>query len=191
MPGVKLVFLDRDGVINEYPGDRNYVTTLEQFKLLPGVKPALAALCSAGYKLYVVSNQAGVAKGLYSLETLNAMTARMQRELAPDVAFSGVYYCTHMPDAGCLCRKPNTGSLDQVFESLIRQGQAVDRENSFFIGDSELDVQTGTAAGLKTILVFSGRQRPGSQQGWARQPDYTADDLAGAVKIVLGRQEGR
>ncbi len=190
MPGVKIVFLDRDGVINRYPGDRNYVTSLEQFQLLPGVKGALAGLCAAGYRLYVVSNQAGVAKGLYSQETLNAMTAVMQKELAPEVTFSGIYYCTHLPDAGCQCRKPNTGSLDQVFESLIRQGKAVDRENSYFVGDSELDVLTGSAAGLKTVLVFSGRQKPGSHLGWTRQPDYTADDLAGAAGIILGMQEG-
>lgn len=186
MPGAKIVFLDRDGVINEYPGDRNYVTSVEQFKLLAGVKEALARLCAAGYRLYVVSNQAGVAKGLYSRETLNAMTAKMQRECAPGALFSGVFYCTHLPEEGCSCRKPNTGSLDEVFESLMRQGRGVDRQASFFVGDSELDVLTGRAAGVRTILVFSGREKPGSQQSWKVQPDYTAADLLQASRVILG-----
>ena len=185
MEKVKVVFLDRDGVINKYPGDFKYVTNVEGFKILPNVKPALEKLTAAGFKLFVVSNQAGVAKGLYSQQDLNEIDQRMAFELGEKVIFSEILYCTHSPEENCSCRKPKTGLLEEVFADLKKQGFSVDKANSYFIGDSMIDIETGQAAGIKTILVFSGREKPENQLHWNRIPDYKADDLASAVQIII------
>jgi D-glycero-D-manno-heptose 1,7-bisphosphate phosphatase len=185
MKKIKVIFLDRDGVINKYPGDFKYVTNVEDFQILPNVKPALEKLTAAGFRLFVVSNQAGVAKGLYSQQDLNEIDQRMVFVLGDKVRLFEILYCTHLPEANCSCRKPKTGLLDQVFADLKTQGYAVDKANSYFIGDSLLDVETGQAAGLKTILVFSGREKPENQLHWDRIPDYKVDDLASAVQIII------
>ncbi len=160
MEKVRVVFLDRDGVINKYPGDFKYVTRIEEFRLLSNVRPALEKLTSAGLKMFIVSNQAGVSKGLYTLRDLDEMDRHMLEELGEAVKFSGIFYCIHRADENCSCRKPKTGLVEKVFAYLKNQRIEVDRQNSYFIGDSIVDIQTGQAAGLKTILVFSGREKP-------------------------------
>lgn len=185
MEKVKVVFLDRDGVINKYPGDLKYVTCVEQFQIMPNVKPALEKLTESGFRLFVVSNQAGVAKGLYSEQDLNEIDQRMAYELGEKVHFSEILYCIHSPEDNCSCRKPKTGLIDRVFADLKVEGFAVDKANSYFIGDSLLDVETGQAAGIKTILVFSGREKPENQLHWNLIPDYKVDDLASAVQIII------
>ncbi len=183
---MKAVFLDRDGVINEYPGDFLYVKSCEEFKLLPGVAPALKKLIDAGYRLYVISNQAGVSKGVYSQDTLDRITDKMISQLkAGGVELSGVYYCTHLPDAGCSCRKPRTGLLEQAFLAMEKEGLVLEREKSYFIGDSVRDIQTGKGMGLKTIMVFSGREKPENRREWKELPDHVAGDLAAAVELIL------
>ena len=184
-PKVKLVFLDRDGVINKYPGDFKYVTRVDEFQLLPGVKTALEKLTSSGFRLFVVSNQAGVSKGLYSRQDLEDMDKKMLGELGEKVKFSGIFYCPHRADENCLCRKPKIGLLNKVFSDLRNQGLEIDFPNSYFIGDSMVDMETGEAAGLKTILVFSGRETPRNQLHWIRIPDYKADDLSSAAQIII------
>ena len=185
MEKIKVVFLDRDGVINQYPGDFEYVASVEEFQILPNVKPALEKLTAAGFKLFVVSNQAGVAKGLYSAQDLNEIDQRMAFELGDKVRISQILYCTHLPEGNCSCRKPKTGLIDQVFADLKKQGIAVDKTNSYFVGDSMIDMETGQSAGLKTILVFSGREKPQNQLHWDRIPDYKVDDLASAAQIIV------
>ncbi len=185
MDKLKIVFLDRDGVINKYPGDFKYVTKAEEFELLPNVKPALEKLTSAGFKMFIVSNQAGVAKGFYSRQDLEAMDQKMLQELGEKVKFSGIFYCIHRPDENCACRKPKTGMIDKAFADLKKQGIEVDRQNSYFIGDSMNDMETGQAAGLKTMLVFSGMEKPENQLHWNRIPDYKIDDLASAAQIII------
>ncbi|MCX5707600.1 MAG: HAD family hydrolase [Candidatus Omnitrophica bacterium] len=185
MEKVKVVFLDRDGVVNKYPGDFNYVTSVEEFQLLPNVKSALEKLTASGFKLFVVSNQAGVAKGLYSLQDLNEIDSRMVFDLGDKVRISETLYCTHRPEENCSCRKPKTGLIDEVVADLKDQGFAVDKEHSYFVGDSMIDIETGQSAGLKTILVFSGREKPQNQLHWDRIPDYKADDLSSAAQIII------
>jgi len=181
----RVIFLDRDGVINRYPGHFKYVTSLDEFELLPGVKEALRQLIAAGCILFVISNQAGVSKGIYSQETLDAVSRRMAEDLGPEVGFAGVYYCTHSSDAGCSCRKPRTGHIEKAFELLNSQGISYDRQQCYFIGDSILDVETGKAAGMKTILVFSGKEQPRNKPSWPVVPDFTAEDISDAVDIIL------
>lgn len=184
MKKVKVVFLDRDGVINKYPGDFKYVASVNDFKLLPGVKPALEKLIAAGFKLFIVSNQAGVSKGLYKHGVLEDINKVLIEKLGKKVEFSGIFYCVHRAEENCACRKPKTGLIDQVFTDFNKRGMEIDHRNSYFVGDSIIDVETGQAAGLKTILVFSGREKPENQLSWSRVPDYKTTGLAGAVQII-------
>lgn len=180
-----IVFLDRDGVINEYPGHYNYVTNLEGFKILPGVKEALQLLYNAGFELFVVSNQAGVAKGLYSQETLNSMNETLHKYLGSTIKFTGIFYCTHLPEENCDCRKPKIGSIKKAEELVVKKYGAWDKDNSFFIGDSMLDVETAKVCGIKSILVFSGREKCDNQNQWNLKPDFTAENLLDAVKKYI------
>ena len=107
---MKAVFLDRDGVINQYPGDTKYVSSWADFHFIPGGKLALKRLKVVGYKIFIISNQAGVAKGIYSEGRLNEITGNMLSELSSaGIEIAGVYYCTHRDEDNCSCRKPKTG----------------------------------------------------------------------------------
>lgn len=182
----KVVFLDRDGVINKYPGRFQYVASWNEFAFLPRAKAALKRLHKEGYKIFVVSNQAGVSKGVYSQESLDTITKNMLEELEKEgITLGGVYYCTHRQEDNCSCRKPRTGLIESALES---QAQDIDRQGAYFIGDSIVDMETGKAAGLQTILVFSGRETPDNKDSWTILPDFTARDLSEAVDIILKRQ---
>lgn len=183
---MKVVFLDRDGVINKYPGDKEYVKSWSEFKFLPKIKPSLKKLNSRGYRLFVISNQAGVSKGIYSPKSLDLITKKMLEGLAEaGVKICGVYYCTHRKEEECACRKPRTGLIDKAVKKLKEEGKKIELKKSFFIGDTVSDIETGHAAGLKTILLFSGKEKPKNKDSWEFSPDYTAADLQGAVKIIL------
>ncbi|MDP2941704.1 MAG: HAD family hydrolase [Candidatus Omnitrophota bacterium] len=182
---MKVIFLDRDGVINRYPGDKEYVKSWKEFQFLPGVRPALKKLCLAGFKLYIVSNQAGVGKKIYTRAALDEITRKMLRDLMEyGVEIAGVGYCTHRPEEECLCRKPKAGLIDAVVEKLRRAGKRIDLKKSFFIGDTIRDIQAGKEARLKTILVFSGKEKQKNKSSWRVVPDLTAQDLAAAADYV-------
>jgi len=183
---VRVVFLDRDGVINRYPGHFQYVTTLEEFSFLPGSVEALKRLFESGFAIFVISNQAGIAKGIYSQTALDAITAHMRDELSRQgVELAGVYYCTHLKDQDCVCRKPRTGLIESALSQLPKKPSQQELAKMFFVGDSFTDVETGKAASLRTILLFSGRETPESKDTWLVNPDFTADDLSQAVDIIL------
>lgn len=178
---MKVIFLDRDGVVNKYPGDRNYVTSLKGFKLIPGSLPAIKKLTLAGYKIFVVSNQAGVAKGLYSKKTLDQMTRFMLRSvLRAGGKIARVLYCLHTEEENCPCRKPKDGLLRKAVGKKI-----VDRKDSYFIGDSLRDVKAGKKFGCKTVLVLSGREKLKNSPGWDVSPDFIAKSLSDASKNIL------
>ncbi|MDD5005771.1 MAG: HAD family hydrolase [Candidatus Omnitrophica bacterium] len=178
----RLVFLDRDGVINKYPGHFKYVCSQEEFKFLPKAKEAIKRLSESGYKLFVISNQAGVTKGLYSQEILDNITRNMTEEI--DKAggkIEKVLYCIHTEEQDCGCRKPKTGLIEQALNSA----GDVDIKNSFFIGDSIRDIKTGKAVGCKTILVLSGREKMENAKEWQVQPDFIAVNLYKASDIII------
>lgn len=176
----KLVILDRDGVINQDPGGREYVKSLQEFKFLPRSKEAIKMLKSAGFKVCIASNQAGVSKGLYTIETLNEITEKMQEELsAAGAKIDEIYYCTHKNEDNCDCRKPKTGLLKQV-----AGGEA--GENTYFIGDTLRDIQTGQNFGCKTILVLSGKIKNKKEiNKWEILPGYIAKDLFEAAGAII------
>lgn len=183
---MKIIFLDRDGVINRYPGDFEYVKSWEEFYFLPNIKPALKKLNDNGFKIFIISNQAGVSKGIYSKRALDLITKNMLEELSDyKIDIAGVYYCTHLPEDNCSCRKPKAGLIQKAIAKLKRESQDIEISNSYFIGDSVKDVETGKSVGLKTILIFCGRERPENRNNWQILPDFTAQDLSEAVDLIL------
>lgn len=183
---MRVVFLDRDGVINRYPGDFEYVKSWDEFRFLPKVKLSLKKLSEQGFKIFIISNQAGVSKGIYTQENLDLITENMLMELSSDnINICGVYYCIHRQEDDCSCRKPKTGLIDMAIAKLRAEGLEIDLLNSYLIGDTIRDIETGRAAGLKTILVFSGKEKPENKNNWQGFPDFTAWDLSEAVNIIL------
>ncbi len=147
----KAIFLDRDGIINEEIGD--YVKRFEDFKLLPHLAETLKNYQSQGFLIIVITNQGGLAKGLYTLTELNKMHQYFLNEMEKaGVKITEIYYCPHHPDfnGNCLCRKP--GSL------LVEKAMArfdIDPKASYFIGDRPRDAEAGEKVGVKGILVPS------------------------------------
>ncbi|MDD5665662.1 MAG: D-glycero-beta-D-manno-heptose 1,7-bisphosphate 7-phosphatase [Candidatus Omnitrophica bacterium] len=176
---MRVIFLDRDGVINKYPGDRAYVTSLRKFKFLPGAKKAISFLSKAGFKIFVASNQAGVGRGMYSQRTLDRITAYMLEEVKKAGGhIDKVYYCTHRKDAGCSCRKPRPGMLKKAAREFN-----LSLKNAYFVGDTDRDIHTAHNAGCKPILVTCGANKGDG----SILPDLVFDNLLEAAKYLLKR----
>jgi len=176
---MKIVFLDRDGVINKDPN--GYVTDWKGFHFLPNVKRAIRILNKNGFKLIIISNQGGIAKGLYTEKMLKAITERMLREISRSQGkIFSVWYCPHRLEDNCQCKKPKIGLFKKATRNVI-----FNKRSSFFIGDSEVDIKAGKSFGLKTILVFSGKTKRKDLKAFKIKPDYIAKDLLRATKIIL------
>ena len=180
----KVIFLDRDGVINEFPGYGNYVTRVKDFRFVPGALQAIRNMTAHGYTLFVVSNQAGVGKGVYSKDKLNRITRYMLKRVGQNKGkIKKVFYCTHRSDHGCGCRKPEIGSIKKALQSLsLNLSHA---KQIFFIGDTDLDMMAGKNAGCKTIFVLSGKENRRSIARWDAKPDFIARDLLEACEFIL------
>lgn len=181
---MKTIFLDRDGVISQFtPND--YVKTWNEFRFLPGALRGLGMLFSHGYRIVVISNQAGVSKGIFSMENLNDITLKMEREAEKaGTVFAAVYYCIHAPEENCECRKPRPGLLQRAKREL---GGIIFGE-TFFVGDTDIDIEAGKAAGTKTILVLSGKTRTAEETlGWKARPDFVASGLEEAAEIIISQ----
>lgn len=152
----RAVFLDRDGTINEEVG---YLCEVDRLRFIPGVVRALTTLSQAGFKLIVVTNQAGVAKGYYSESAVQVMHAEIAKRLARQGAYiDAFYYCPHHPAATveqyqlrCGCRKPMPGMILSAAEAY-----GIDLSQSYMIGDKLSDIEAGRQAGCNTILVRTG-----------------------------------
>jgi histidinol-phosphate phosphatase family protein len=185
---MRAVFLDRDGVINRYPGDFLYVTSLEEFHILPGVGEAIKRLNDHGFLVFVISNQAGVAKGICSRQTLELITGNMLEAIRiKGGLIQGVYYCTHREEEHCSCRKPKAGLVHLAISQMKKENEDIELKSSYFIGDTIRDIETGHSVGLNTILVFSGKEKPANCDTWKLKPDFTAEDLTKAVDMILKR----
>ena len=176
---MKVIFLDRDGVINKDPGFGGYVTSWQKFEFLPGSLEALRKLNQAGYEVIVLSNQAGVAKGLYTLKDLDEISTNMTREIEKAGGkISSVHYCPHRDEDNCGCRKPKTGMFHKATEGL-----EVDFADTFFVGDNKTDVLAAKDIGCRSIFVLSGITK---LEDLDVRPDFVARDLLEAVdKIIL------
>jgi histidinol-phosphate phosphatase family protein len=142
------VFLDRDGVLNRRVVS-GYVTRWEEFKILTGVLPALRTLRELHFQLVIVSNQAGVGKGLLTLEELANLTCMsLQAFQAAGGVVDGAFFCLHHPADACRCRKPKSGLLEEAARRL-----RIDFDRSFLIGDSLADILAGNLMGCKTVYL--------------------------------------
>ena len=181
---MKIAFLDRDGVINEFPGNGLYVTKVKDFHFLPRTLKALKLLTDAGYHIFVISNQAGVGKGVYSKNKLEKITARMLAGVnAVGAKIDEVFYCTCKSSDGCHCRKPRIGNIIKALNLI--DTTIDDACCTFFVGDTEGDIKAGKNAGCKTIFVLSGRENQEHMNRWDVSPDHIAEDLYDAVQIIL------
>jgi D-glycero-D-manno-heptose 1,7-bisphosphate phosphatase len=143
------VFLDRDGTLIE---DVGYISDPEDVRLVPGAAEALRALRGDGFALVVVSNQSGIGRGLTTQEQADAVHRRFLDELeTADAEIDAAYYCPHTPDDGCPCRKPLPGLLLDAAHEL-----ELDLERSTMVGNSDVDVAAGEAAGTRAILLGEG-----------------------------------
>ena len=145
----KAVFLDRDGVINR-KGSSYYVFREEEFFLNKGVTDALRYFISKGYLLIIITNQGGIAKGIFTVSHLEKLHNFMINKLkASDIELTDIFYCPHHPDVSqCQCRKPGTLLLEQAIARY-----EIDPKKSFLIGDSEIDIQAAKKMGIKAILI--------------------------------------
>jgi D-glycero-D-manno-heptose 1,7-bisphosphate phosphatase len=187
----RAVFLDRDGTVTEEVG---YLTSLDMLKLIRGAGAAIKRLNEAGFKVVLVTNQSGVARGYFPESLVDDAHVLLRRMLMDDGALlDGIYYCPHHPTAGkatytivCDCRKPETGLLDRAARDL-----AIDLEQSFMVGDKWSDVELGHRAGMRSILVRTGfsPDDPGNKRPpHVADPDLTAHDLAEAVQWIIGQK---
>lgn len=186
----RVVFLDRDGTLNE---EVHYLHRKKDLKLYDGVAEALRMLKGHGYKLVVVTNQAGVARGYYSEADVKALHRYMNELLEPQGAgIDAFFYCPHHPEHGigiykkeCRCRKPGTG----MFE-MAEQKFPVDKSGSWMVGDKLIDVEAGRNYGIRTVLVGTGYGAGvhREQQEKGEKPyDVYAETLLDAAGIIVGR----
>jgi len=182
--GHKAVFLDRDGTLNEEVG---YVNHLERFRLLPRVAPAIRLLNRFQFKVVVITNQSGVARGYFPESLVDLVHQKMHGLLRAEEAYlDGVYYCPHHPDQKCRCRKPEAGLVEAAMKELD-----LDRSQCYMVGDRGVDMEFGRRIGAKSILVLTGYGRGeweylGDQ--WEAKPDHVAGDLYEAVQWILHRE---
>jgi D-glycero-D-manno-heptose 1,7-bisphosphate phosphatase len=177
---MKLVILDRDGVINEDSDE--YIKSVAEWKPIPGSLEAIAQLCQAGYQVYIASNQSGIGRGMFDFDALFAIHERLQRAVAElGGRISGIEYAPEHPDQASEMRKPAPGML----KDLARRLQ-VSLENTWFVGDSYSDIEAARAAGARPILVLSGKgERTKSKHDLGGVPIYA--DLAEFVRTILAQ----
>ena len=182
MNRIKAAFIDRDGTINE---EKEYVNRIEDFELIPGSLEALRLLTQQGIKIYIITNQAGIAKGYFSEGQFHHLTEHMINRFENEgVKIEKVLYCPHHPDGvipeyskACLCRKPNNKLIQDIMD-----------ENSFkadevvLIGDKNSDIEAGRRLGIKTYLVETGY---GFEEKGTTQATFIRRDLKEAVLYIL------
>ena len=182
---VPAIFLDRDGTLNV---DSGYVHEIDDFQFIDGTIEALQQLKAMGYALVVVTNQSGIARGMFTEDTFMRLTEWMDWSLADrDVDFDGIYFCPHHPEAAveeyrqvCDCRKPQPGMLLQAQQELN-----IDMAASYMVGDKPEDMQAAIAAGVGTkVLVRTGK--PVTEQG-EKLADWVLNSLADLPAAIKKR----
>lgn len=176
----QLIILDRDGVIN-YDSD-DYVKSIDEWQALPGSLEAIAQINKLNIPVVVATNQSGVARGLFTLDDLNAMHTKLKTELAKVGGHvENIYYCAHHPDENCDCRKPKPGMYLQALKDFN-----ADPKHTLVIGDSLRDLEAADAAGCQSVLVKTGK----GERTLAKHPELKVGmfaDLADAIarKLLL------
>lgn len=184
----KAVFMDRDNTLIEDPG---YLSDAGAVKLLPGVELAMKSMAQAGYKLVVVTNQSGIARGLLTAEQLEKIHAELRRQLAEHGArYDALYYCPYHPEGSVEeyakdsdLRKPRPGMLRKAAKELD-----IDLAQSWMVGDSGRDIEAGQRAGCRTVRVRvrpGHHATPGEEEAEDVQADFTVRNLVDAARVIL------
>lgn len=169
----KAVFIDRDGTLAR---DVHYCRRPEDFELLPGTVEGIRLLNKHGFKVIVVTNQSGIARGYFTEETLKEIHQKMREELARgDAYIDAIYYCSHHPDENCQCRKPKPKMLLDAATDL-----GIDLSQSYVVGDLDMDIKMGQQVGCKTVLV-----RSSSPLTESATPDVVVANVLAAASIIL------
>lgn len=170
----RAVFLDRDGTIAR---DVHYCRRVEDFEILPTVPKAIRLLNEHGFKVVVITNQSGIARGYFAEEILARIHKKMEDEFAEHNArVDAIYYCPHHPDDGCECRKPKTALFHKAAEDYD-----IDFQVSCVVGDMQMDIDAGKALGCKTVLVTTGTK----PQATNPHPNYTTSSLLKAAQWII------
>ena len=167
-------FIDRDGTLVE---EVNFLSRVEDLRLFPYTAEALSLLRAAGFRIVVVTNQSGIARNFYGEVDMRSIHDAMQVQL--DGAIDAFYFCPHLPDAGCRCRKPRLGMIEDAVADLD-----IDLAGSWMSGDKKIDVETGLNAGIASALVLTGygeKHLPTLE----RRPSVVAPDLLTAARKIV------
>jgi D-glycero-D-manno-heptose 1,7-bisphosphate phosphatase len=179
--GIRCVFLDRDGVLNRKAAEGSYIGRWSDFHILPGVEAAIAALNRGGRRVIVVSNQRGVALGLYTPADVEELHAHLQQHLAAHGArIDAFYYCPHDLEE-CDCRKPKTGLFRQAFRDFPEDSP----ENSLVVGDSLSDIEAARKLGMPSIFIEgdADTRKSGADRA-SEYADAVTGSLAEAVALL-------
>ncbi|SSW63467.1 D-glycero-beta-D-manno-heptose-1,7-bisphosphate 7-phosphatase [Achromobacter veterisilvae] len=176
---MKLIILDRDGVINQ--DSDAFVKNPDEWIALPGSLHAIARLTQAGWKVVVATNQSGLARGLFDMDTLTAIHAKMRRELAAaGGSIDAVFMCPHGPDDNCTCRKPRSGMFEQIGHRYD-----VDLAGVPAVGDSLRDLQASSSVGCSPWLVLTGNGKKTLAKGGLPENARVFDDLSAVADALL------
>ena len=174
---MKLIILDRDGVINEDSDD--YIKSPDEWIPIAGSLEALGKLSQNGFKVIIITNQSGIGRKIFSIEMLNAIHKKMSINLAQyGGVIDGIFFCPCTPEENCNCRKPKSGLYNEVSDRL-----QISLENVFCVGDKITDIQAAQNAGAKPILVKTGKENFDSGNIPKNIPIY--DDLLSFVNKVI------
>ena len=169
-------FLDRDGTLVE---EVNYLSRVEDLRVFPFTLEALTLLKDAGFLIIVMTNQSGIGRGIYTEEAMHSIHRQMDLELPGLI--DEYHFCPHLPDAGCACRKPGTGMMEAA-ESTF----AIDRKESWMVGDKLLDIEAGMNAGTHSALVKTGYGRSTAEK-IVRAPDIIGENLLDVVRQIVAK----
>ena len=176
---MKLVILDRDGVINH--DSASYIKSPDEWRPLPGSLEAIARLNHAGFHVILATNQSGVGRGLFEMSTLNAIHNKMHRALAQiGGRIDAIFFCPHALEANCACRKPKPGLFEEISRRLN-----VDMKDVPAIGDSLRDLQAAAAVGAAPVLVLTGKGAKTQLEGGLPAGTRVHADLADAVRAIV------
>ncbi len=176
---VKLIILDRDGVINQ--DSEHFIKSPDEWRAVPGSLEAIARLNHAGYRVVVATNQSGIGRGLFDMAMLNAIHEKMHRALAHAGArVDAIFFCPHTADAKCECRKPRPGMLVEIGKRFNVELTGVP-----CIGDSLRDLVSADAVGAQPMLVLTGKGEKTLRDGNFPKNTVIFPDLAFAVSALL------
>ena len=176
---MKLVILDRDGVINQ--DSDQYIKSPSEWRPLPGSIEAIARLCQGGFRVAVATNQSGIGRGLFDMATLNAINDKMMEMVFRQGGrIDALFFCPHTAEEGCNCRKPRTGMLEEIAARFHTELKGVPA-----IGDSLRDLQAADAVGAQPILVLTGKGRATQSAGGLPRKTAVFEDLAEATRHLI------